>query len=75
MFDPGSMLVVSEKPDILFVTVERNFGPIKKLGWLLTTKEGNWILATQHENSVYLSRVVFLLDGEIIKFLMTKVSE
>lgn len=75
VFAPGSMIVVTEKPDVTFVTVRQNVGPIPKLGWLLFTEEGNWILASQHENSVFLSRVVFLLDNELIKFLITKVNE
>lgn len=75
MFAPGSMIVVTEKPDITFVTVKQNIGPIPGLGWLLTTEEGNWIVVSQHKNSAYLSHVVFLLDGQIIKFLASKVNQ
>jgi hypothetical protein len=75
VFAPGSILVVTEKPDVAFVTVKENVGPIPGLGWLLITEEGNWIVASQHKNSAYLSHIVFLLHTEIVSFLMTKVEQ
>jgi hypothetical protein len=66
LFKPGDIIVVTEKPDVTFVTVDRNLGAIKGVGWLLYTREGNHILVKTIEQQAknYLQRVVFVTDRE-----------
>lgn len=63
LFPPGSILVVTEKPQITCVTVKRNLGCIKGLGWLLFTEEGNHILVRGQEKG-YMEKITFITDPE-----------
>jgi hypothetical protein len=61
MFAPGSIIVVTERPDVCYVVVKYNRGALKGRGWLLETVEGNTIIASMADHH-YLARVVFITD-------------
>lgn len=48
---PGSMLIITEEPEVGYVTVKKNFGYRKDQGWLLYTEEGNYIFVNIEEES------------------------
>jgi hypothetical protein len=62
MFAPGSLIIITEKPQVCYVLVKYNRGAIKGRGWLLETTQGNTILVTMNENHHYMQRVLFITD-------------
>jgi hypothetical protein len=77
VFKPGDIIVVTEKPDVTFVTVHRNLGAIKGVGWLLYTREGNHILVKSVEEhaKTYLQRVVFITDRDSFTSMLEAIAQ
>lgn len=74
VFKPGAILVVTEKPDVTFVTIEKNLGSVAGVGWLLKTKEGNHVIVrtVEEKATTYLQRVIFITDPDTFTELLDK---
>lgn len=65
MLEPGAILVICEKPEVLFVTIKKNLGYRQGSGWLLYTTGGNYLHVTMEEQNAglkYMQRVIFITD-------------
>lgn len=72
MFEPGSILIVAEKPDVLYVTVKKNLGYAVDVGWILYTTGGNYLFVNMEEKDAglkYMQRVLFVTDPSILATL------
>jgi hypothetical protein len=74
MFAPGSIIVVTERPEVTYVTVRQNIGAIKNKGWLLWTEENNYILVSMADHA-YLAKVIFIIDQPTLSKLREEVCD
>jgi hypothetical protein len=72
MFARGDMIIVTETPEVAFVTVAEVFGPIKGKGWLMGTEEGNVILVSGTPGMPS-CRIKFIIDQEVFLALQLEV--
>lgn len=63
MFEPGTMIVVTTKPDYCYVMVKLNRGSCPGKGWLIKTEEGNYAWA---KGEGITAKLLFLIGWQAI---------